>query len=87
MCVYIYVCVYCSYHTECGILALQGLNLSPLHQKHKGLTTGLPGKSLYILDINPLLPVIFTNIFFSFLRLSFCLVYGFLCYAKAFKFN
>ena len=40
---------------------------------------------LYILEINPL-SVSFANIFFI-LRVSFCFVYGFLCCAKALKFN
>ena len=62
-CTCVYKCVYWSHHTECGVLALQGLNLSLLHWKHKSLITGLPGKSLYILDINPSLPVSFTDIF------------------------
>lgn len=37
-------------------------------------------------DINPLLVLLFSNIF-PFSRLSFCFVYGLLCYTKAFKFN
>ena len=42
---------------------------------------------LYILEINPLSVVSFANIFSSFCQLSFHFVYGFLCCAKAFKFN
>ena len=42
---------------------------------------------LYILEIIPLSVVSFAIIFFPFWGLSFHLVYGFLCYAKAFKFN
>ena len=42
--------------------------------------------SLYILEINPLSVALFADIF-SHWGLSFCLVYGFLCYAKTFKFN
>ena len=41
---------------------------------------------LYILDINPLPVASFANIF-SHSEGSFCFVYGFLCCAKAFKFN
>ena len=42
---------------------------------------------LYILEINPLLVASFANIFSHSEGFSFHLVYGFLCYAKAFKFN
>ena len=41
---------------------------------------------LYILEINPLPVASFANIF-SHSEGSFCFVYGFLCCAKAFKFN
>ena len=41
---------------------------------------------LSILEINSLLVVLFANIF-PFWVLSFCFAYGFLCCAKAFKFN
>ena len=40
----------------------------------------------YILDINPLLVISFSN-FLPVCRLSFCFVYGFLCCAKANKFD
>ena len=37
-------------HVACGILIPnQGLNLCPLHWKHRVLTNGLPGKSLSFL--------------------------------------
>ena len=42
---------------------------------------------LYILEINPLLVASFANIFSHSEGFSFHLVYGFLCYAKAVKFN
>ena len=42
---------------------------------------------LYILDINPLLVIIIWKYFLSYSRLSFNYVDGFLCCAKAFKFN
>ena len=41
---------------------------------------------LYILEINPSSVASFANIF-SVLRVSFCFVNGFLCCAKALKFN
>ena len=41
---------------------------------------------LYILEINPLLVISF-EIFFPFYVLSFCLVYSFHYYVKAFKFD
>ena len=41
---------------------------------------------LHILEINPMSVSSFTN-FLPFFRLSFCLVYGFLCCAKAFQFS
>ena len=41
---------------------------------------------LYILEINPL-SVVHLQIFSPILRLSFCLVYSFLCCAKTFKFH
>ena len=40
----------------------------------------------YILEINPLSVELFASAF-SVCRLSFHFVYGFLCCAKAFKFN
>ena len=44
-------------------------------------------RCLYILEIYPLLVILFAQIFFPFCKLSFCFAYGFLCCAKAFKFN
>ena len=43
--------------------------------------------SLCVLEINPWSTALFANIFLPFWGLSFHLVYGFLCCAKAFKFN
>ena len=43
--------------------------------------------SLCVLEINPWSIALFANIFLPFWGLSFHLVYGFLCCAKAFKFN
>ena len=42
---------------------------------------------LYVLQINPLSVASFANFFLPFWGLSFHLVYGFLCCAKAFKFH
>ena len=44
-------------------------------------------KGLYILEINSFVDCIIYKYFLPFCRLSFCLVYDFLCFAKAFKFN
>ena len=42
---------------------------------------------LYILEIKPLLVMLFANIFLLACRLSFHFVYGFLCCVKACKFD
>ena len=42
---------------------------------------------LCILEINALLVALFENIVSHSLGLTFCFIYGILCYAKAFKFN
>ena len=44
-------------------------------------------RCLYILELNPLSITLFANFFFPFCDLSFHFDYGFLCYAKEFKFN
>ena len=43
--------------------------------------------SLCILDINPLIRCIICKYYLPFRKFSFCFVNGFLCCAKAFKFN
>ena len=45
------------------------------------------GKRVYILEIKPLFQCIVYKYFLSFYGLSFCFIYGFLCYAQAFQFN
>ena len=40
-----------------------------------------------MLDINPLLAILFADVFSHSVSCLFCLVDGFLCCAKSFKFN
>ena len=61
MCVYICVCVLLISHRVWYISSPRLEPEPPASEAQR--FTGLPGKSLYILDINPLLPVSFTNIF------------------------
>ena len=42
---------------------------------------------LCILEIKPFLVASFANIFFPVCKLSFCFAYGFLCFAKVYKFD